>query len=183
MPATPSWLSLTRAARGFTLVEIGVVVAIAATLIAVAAPSFKNMINRRHLEGRASELAIDLQLLRSEVVARNQSMRISFRSTPSGSCYVIHAGAAGACNCMTVGAPVCSGGEQVAKSVFMPAASPVRITANVRSMNFVPPNGTVTPTGKIFITDAEGRTIRHKVNILGRIQTCVEGSMPGYKSC
>ncbi len=62
----------TTTAGGFTIVELMVVLAIAAILIVVAAPSFSEFLSRRRVEGVASELVTDLHYTRSEAVSRNE---------------------------------------------------------------------------------------------------------------
>jgi prepilin-type N-terminal cleavage/methylation domain-containing protein len=71
---------------GFTIIELLTVVAIAAILIAVAAPSFLEFLDKRRVEGATSELATDIQFARSEAVSRNTEVRMTFGS----GCYVIH---------------------------------------------------------------------------------------------
>ena len=51
---------------GFTLVELMIVVALVAILLALAAPSFRETIARNRLEGVAGELSTDFQYARSE---------------------------------------------------------------------------------------------------------------------
>ena len=71
---------------GFTIIELLVAVAIAAILIALAAPSFAEFLAKRRVEGTTSELVTDMQFARSEAVSRNAPVRITFGS----GCYVIH---------------------------------------------------------------------------------------------
>jgi len=71
---------------GFTIIELLVAVAIAAILIALAAPSFAEFLAKRRVEGTTSELVTDMQFARSEAVSRNAPVRITFGT----GCYVIH---------------------------------------------------------------------------------------------
>lgn len=81
-PARPN-----RPSRGFTIIELMTVMAIAAILIVIAAPSFSEFLARRRVEGAMAELVTDLQYARSEAVARNAPVRLTF----GAGCYVIHA--------------------------------------------------------------------------------------------
>jgi prepilin-type N-terminal cleavage/methylation domain-containing protein len=57
--------------KGFTLVELMVSIAVLAVVITLAAPSFKEAIERRHLEGAASSIHLGLQRAKSEAVKQN----------------------------------------------------------------------------------------------------------------
>jgi type IV fimbrial biogenesis protein FimT len=169
--------------RGLTLVELCTTCALAAVLVGTAAPSYRNLITRKALEGRSTELAADLQFARTEAVSRNVGVRVSFRADASGSCYAVHTGAANACSCGG-GATTCSAGAIAIKSVHLPASGPVRLQANVNSMLFDPLRGTVTPTGTLRLTDTQGRAIHQVVNVMGRARTCSPGGqVPGLRSC
>jgi len=173
-----------KAQRGVTLIEVCVVCSITATLVGTALPSFTATIERRMLEGHAAELAGDVQYLRSQVVASNRTLRISFRSDANGSCYVIHSGAAGSCSCNADGPAQCAAGAEPFKSVALPASGSVRLQSNVSSMVFDPVLGTSTPAGTLRLIDSHGRAIHHVVNIMGRLRSCSPGgAIPGYKAC
>jgi len=55
---------------GFTLVELLVVLAIAAILLAVGVPSFSYVVDRNRVAGEVNEMLADLALTRSEALAR-----------------------------------------------------------------------------------------------------------------
>ena len=180
MPATGPACRL----RGITLIECCAVLTILGLVIGSAVPAFRALLERRELEGRAVELAADLQWLRSEVVARNRTLRLSFKSGPQGSCYVVHTGALDACECLLEGPAVCSAGSEAMKSVFLPAARPIRLESNVGSMVYDPLHGTTTVGATLRLVDTRGRSIRHVVNILGRVRSCSpSGEVAGYKPC
>lgn len=66
-----------RVAVGFTLIELLVVVAIAAILVALAAPSFSDLMRRNRLSAAASALQVSLSLARSEAVKRGADARVT----------------------------------------------------------------------------------------------------------
>lgn len=72
--------------RGFTLVELLVVIALVAIILALVAPSFTSTLARKRLEGVASELATDIQYARSEAVQRNVPVGVVFGTN----CYVVY---------------------------------------------------------------------------------------------
>lgn len=172
------------ASRGLTLIECCAVLAILGIVAGSAVPAFKAVMERRALEGRANELATDLQWLRSEAVVRNRTLRISFRSGTEGSCYVIHRGASDACTCMADGPAQCIAGSESMKSVFLPASGPVRLESNVGSMIYDPLHGTTTVGATLRLVGAGGHSIRHIVNIMGRVRSCSPRSeVAGYRPC
>ena len=81
-----------RRAAGLTLIELMVVVAIAVIILGLAAPSFSEYIVTQRLRSIHAQLATDLQLARSEAVARSAFVSVRFQEvTGSGgmTCYVI----------------------------------------------------------------------------------------------
>ena len=169
---------------GLTLVEAVAAMAVAALLAGAAAPSFKQMNARRQVEAPAAELATDLLFARSEAIARNQSVRVSFQQPAAGACYVLHTGDAGDCVCSGTGPALCSNGAREIKTVLLPAGRPVTLQSNVASMLFHPVRGTTTPTGTVKVLGPRGYAVQHVVNLMGRVRSCAPGAaLPGYKPC
>jgi prepilin-type N-terminal cleavage/methylation domain-containing protein len=81
-----------RQAAGLTLIELMVVVAIAAIILALAAPSFSEYIVTQRVRSIHAQLATDLQLARSEAVARSAYVSVRFQEVSGPgelTCYVI----------------------------------------------------------------------------------------------
>lgn len=76
--------------RGFTLVELMVVVALAAIIIATVAPSLRRLIEAQRVRAVNAQLVTDLQFARSEAATRNAHVRITFRVAADKSCYSIY---------------------------------------------------------------------------------------------
>jgi type IV fimbrial biogenesis protein FimT len=171
--------------RGTTLVEAATVTAIVAIVAGLAVPGFGPAIERRHIEGAAAQLETDLQLARITAVARNAGVRVSFQSPGDGStCYVMHSGAAGDCNCAVDGQPVCSPGAEPLRTAYFGPDAPLRIASNSKSMLFDPVKGTVTPTATAKVQGRSGAAIHLVVNVMGRVRTCSPApAMPGHKAC
>lgn len=170
--------------RGLTLIEACATLAIVSILAGTALPSFDSMLKTRRLEGKAAEMAIDLRYVRSEAVARNEGVRVSFHNTAGGTCTLIHTGATTDCSCDNSGVAQCTGAAVALKTLFNAAASGTSIQANVASMRFDQNNGTVTPAATVRVVGADGRAIHHVVNIMGRVRSCSPGgAVRGVVAC
>ena len=66
-----------RRMRGFTMTELIIVVAIAAILAALAAPSFKSMIRNMAVRSAADDLVAGIQFARSEAIRSNSKILFS----------------------------------------------------------------------------------------------------------
>lgn len=182
-------LAITRAdflkQHGMTLIELIVVIGILGVLASLAIPSFKGFQERYRLEGYAMALVTDIHYVRSEAVAQNRGLRISFGADVGGTCYLIHSGNATNCTCSSDGSAQCSDTTQsIQKSVGLAADLGVRLQSNVTSILFDPSRGTSTPAGSINVIGHNGNSIRQVVNIMGRTRTCSpEGTVSGYKVC
>ena len=170
--------------RGVTLVEACTVVAVLAVLASTAAPNLQGLIDSRRLDGAATQLATDIQFVRTEAVARNLPVRLSFHATPEGSCYVVHTGNADQCDCNAPGPAACSGDARQIKTVALTAADRVSLQTNMVSVLFDPLHGTSTPTGTLRVVGQQGRAVHHVVNVMGRVRSCSpQRAMPGYRAC
>lgn len=177
------------AARGLTLVELLVVVAVTAVLLQGATLSFSNWLLRQHLLGISAQFNADLQTLRAAAVTRHRILRLSFQDTPAGTCYLLHSGDADACRCSADARSEpqvsCTAGTELLRAALVPVSKRIRLQSNVASLRIDPRHGTVTPTGSIDVAATDGSSaLRHIVNILGRVRTCAPGpQFTGYSAC
>jgi type IV fimbrial biogenesis protein FimT len=172
------------AQRGVTLIEACIVLAVTAIAAGAAAPGMRDLIDARRLDGAATQLATDIQFIRTEAVARNEALRLSFHATSGGSCYVVHTGNADQCSCSAPGPAQCSGAAREVKTVTIAAAERVTLQANAASVLFDPLHGTSTPTGTLRVIGASGRAIHHVINVMGRVRSCSpQAAVPGYRAC
>jgi len=123
MDTKPVSLPPKRGSCGFSLVEAMVVVAVIAVVATTAVPSLVAFIDGRRLDATATALAADVQFVRTEAVARNQPIRISFHDAPGGTCWVVHTGPAAQCSCNDTPPAVCGGGAVEIKTVVLGAAA------------------------------------------------------------
>ncbi len=183
---TTATRSAARKQAGVTLIETLVVTIITAITASSAIPGMQGLLETRRLDGAATVLATDLQWVRSEAVARNQPVRITFfGAAGADSCYVVHTGAADACSCDGSGPAVCTGeNAREIRTVVLPAAGKVSVEGNVDSILFDPVHGTSTPTGTLRVTGAHGRAVHHIVNLMGRVRSCSPlRTMAAYRAC
>ena len=173
-----------RQQRGVTLVEAAIVLAVLGVVTTSAAPGMTGLLDGRRLDGAATQLATDIQYVRSEAVARNQPVRLSFYANAESSCYVVHTGLSAQCACAADGPAQCSGDAEQIKTVSLPASQRVSVQANVGSVLFDPLHGTSTPTGTLRVLGSQGRAVHHVVNVMGRVRSCSPlNTVPGYRAC
>jgi len=65
-------------ARGFTLMELMIVIAIMAILAAIAAPNYTSFMAQRRLNGAARQIMSDLMHARMQAVNQNNEFKITF---------------------------------------------------------------------------------------------------------
>lgn len=73
-------------ARGVTMLEMAVVVAIAAVLAAVAAPSFSQFLKNSQIKGAAESVENGLRLARAEAVRHNTLVRFQLTTSVLNDC-------------------------------------------------------------------------------------------------
>jgi len=66
--------------KGFTLVEMMILVAVMAILAAIAAPNLKTYMAQRRLNGAARQVMTDLMAAKMKAVSFNQNVKVSFES-------------------------------------------------------------------------------------------------------
>jgi type IV fimbrial biogenesis protein FimT len=167
------------------LIENLVVLAIFSALLVLTVSSLQKFAQLRRLDGQAAEIVTDIQYARGDAVACNKQIRLSFHMDAHGSCYLLHTGPRSGCSCSSSGSSQCTDAAAVIlKTIGLPVSNGVRLEANVTSFLFDAGRGTVTPTGSVILTAANGHSIRQVVNIAGRTRTCSPaGQVPGHRPC
>jgi type IV fimbrial biogenesis protein FimT len=156
---------------GVTLIELLVVTAILGLIVAIALPSFSDMMARRRVEGLAASLAADLQYARTQAATDNDNVTLATTTTSTTSTYTI------------------SGtGSRSYKSVTLDSG--LSVTDGV-SIVFTPMRGCVTDntcsaadTSISVSSSYTSQTFTVTVNRMGRVAVCaVGGAIGGYQSC
>ena len=170
--------------RGFTLIELMVVVALISVILVLAIPSFTGMLARKRLEGVALELGTDLQYARSEAVQQNAQVQVIFGSN----CYAIYVvGSTAATDCVTLG----TGARQL-KLVQITTGPTLAFTPAVVGSLFIEfepvrgmaanAAGTVNMAGDVLVTSS-GWQLQARVNRYGRVKTCSpNASVTGFSN-
>ena len=146
---------------GFTMVELMVVIAVIAVLLTVAAPSLREQLARRTLEGAANELSADLQYARSQTVSRNADVVLS---TTAGGYTVCCDASAANYKAITLDPSLSlTAGVTVTYSAL-------RAMSNVATLDLT--------------SSRTSATLRLGTNLMGRVTLCSPGgSLKGYPAC
>lgn len=170
--------------RGVSVMEALITLSTAALTLSAAVPSLNEARARRQLEGSAAQLRTDIAQARSLAVSMGESVRFTVQHQGAGACYVIHTGPANSCTCSVQGAATCSAGAQALRVSGYGHDQPVSLQTNSSSMLFSAARGTVTPTGTLNLSTADGRSINLVVNVMGRVRGCTSGrAITGYPAC
>lgn len=179
-------LNMLRASRGFTLIELMVVVALIAIVLALAAPSFTATQDRKRLEGIADVFGTDVQYTRSEAVARNFETRLT---TGAGNCYTIYVWrGAGSCTCGPATSCDAAGAatDPIELKTVSLAGTGVAVTPNA-TVHFDAVRGMLNPfidRSVTFTSSAGPWTLTTEVSAVGRVSTCSpSGTLKGYPPC
>lgn len=193
-------------ARGFTLVELMVGIAIVVVLLALAAPSFNDYILTQRMKATAAELVTDVQYARSEATSRGKQVFVVFHTPASGtpaSCYTIYTDTVNtnlACDCREPAATRCATTATELRTQAVPGGNGVRFSLPVPATRgfviepaaggiLVPPTDFGIPMPAPFNVDAvvdTARTLRVNVALSGRPLVCRPAGSTvsgGYPSC
>lgn len=166
-----------RPALGFTMIEVGLALAVLAILAALALPDIGRRMERQRLQGAAQGLAADLAEARFEAARQGHALFVEARPAPSPDndwCWAV-ARSAG-CDCAT------------AKACLVHAVR----SADWRGVRLVEglavtlqPGGTAAGLQQAALLESSrGEQLRVEVSALGRARVCAtRGSWPSVPAC
>jgi type IV fimbrial biogenesis protein FimT len=166
--------------KGFTLIELLITVVVLGILIALAAPSFFEILERRKIVGATDLLHSDLLFAKTETIKRNTPVRVSFKNKGTTNwCYGMKETVT--CDCTTANDCTIDGIERVVKASDFPNVSGTwNYTGDITQFDalrgFSNPFGTAT----FSIGSAAASVVS---TIRGRVKVCSNSAVGGYPSC
>jgi type IV fimbrial biogenesis protein FimT len=161
-------------AQGFTVVEMMAVIAVVVVVIALVAPSFRDLVERQRLRGMATEMAADLNFARSEAVRRNRNVFFKVESTASFTCYAIFVqGIDANCTCRRTSSTCLGDAEEIRTQRFNRSigATVVPVTTT-REVRFNAGLGLPAVTDFSASISGSAAALRVSVGPTGRVQIC-----------
>ena len=159
---------------GFTLTELIIAIAVSAILIALAVPSFTDMIEKERLKLAVETVVADFNFFKQEALKRRVPDFAFNVDDGANWCYGI---AVGTCSCTT--ATSCTV-RQVTGSDFIGISS---LTSSTAKFSYDWVRGTVN-AGTIRFNTPGGFNLRVVINGLGRVSICSPSdNVPAYQSC
>jgi len=172
-------MKMPRRFRGFTLVEMMITVSIATILTVMAVPNMQSMMQRRQLEGAASELYGNLLLMRSQAIEKNRTVYVSFAGSGTNWRYGLDDVAA--CSPGTTDDCVVNGAERVYRGAAWKTVTLAQaFTAN--TLSFESRRGLPSGSGTVRFTSVAGE-IDVAVSPIGYISICSSQRLGGYSAC
>ena len=192
--------------RGFTLIEVLVVVALLVTILTLLAPSFNRLIVTSRLKSINAQLVADLQFARAEAAARNVPVWWTYRTSGSGpsllTCYTIYTSKIDGveCNCALGPGAACGVDQTEIKVVQVPVNTSIRLGISSGEDSFAFDNvsggiynGTTDFTNatlgdfliRAFVSGDSSRALNTLVSPAGRPSVCSAGStrIQGFPAC
>ena len=152
----------TAAQTGFTLVELGITLAVLVVLVTMAVPSFADYLARHRLAATAEKLKLDMMQARYNAVQQGSPMHLDF-SVGSDWCWAV--AKAPGCDCH---------GAQACQLKTMRSSDAKGITLLSASDALFLADGT--GQGSAELHTARGQVLRVEVSPLGRSRICSPGS-------
>lgn len=166
-------MRLRRQARGLTLIELMIAIAILAVLVSLAVPSFSTYLQRQRLKTTAQILSVDLAEARFEAARRGQTLHLVYQAGAEW-CYAI--ATTPGCDCHVAQACRLKGARAAdARGVLLTEAT---------NATFDPTGATVGPPSSAMLqTAGSGDRLRVDLSPLGRARICgpdgALGQVPG----
>lgn len=159
--------------QGFTLVELMVTIVVMAILLALAIPSFTDMMDKKRLVGAADNLLADMRYAQAEAMKTNAQVVVTF-TTGTGWSYIMN----------TNPNKTSSGSDYRGSSLAVSAG----VTAAASTITFDPRRNTIEPTPAavekmVTITSAHAKTLSLEVTPESAMHLCTTTGLSGYPAC
>jgi len=180
--------------RGFTLLELMIVLVIAAIGVAIAVPTYQDVLQRRDTTAQAEELVAFMSFAQGEAVKNNRLISLQLIYTDAKNWCIGATEGNAPCDC-TTDPCLLNGVENILRS---PNKSRFDMTDPTTDLSyspvlvFDPVRGMMTEAGLgsnhsvILESDNDKWSLRIDVEVTGRIAICSPDStkaVPGYKAC
>lgn len=184
-----------RRLRGVTLIELMVAVGILGVLLAVAAPSMADLLERRRVIAAADEVASVLTYAKAETNSTNSQLLVRFDPDPNNkmSCTAVVTIGMNRCRCFYAPNAICPNTSSEMLRLFQLPREHVRFSASATDWkgpaNYIVFNREqmgIEATGfRVNVVGMKrGYTLRVEVNTAGRVKICSPNSdMTGYATC
>ncbi|MCK9213405.1 MAG: prepilin-type N-terminal cleavage/methylation domain-containing protein [Rhodoferax sp.] len=168
--------------HGLTLVELLVVLAISAVLLAIAIPSFSSMLYASRLRGAADILMADFRLTMTESTKRGDDILVSFQRDSDGSNWCYGLSALASCNCREANSCLINNAEHVVRGTNFAG---ILATPTHSNYWFKSRRSTIT-AGNVTFTARDGKQLKVLVSGYGRIRPCSpsgNSNISGFPIC
>jgi type IV fimbrial biogenesis protein FimT len=161
-----------RRQRGFTMLELMLILVVLAVLSSLALPSLGARLERQRVQGAAEGLAADLSEARFEAARRGQALYVETTAGPDW-CWAVAT------------APGCACGQARDCQMHRVQATDHRGTRLVQGMVVqMGPTGTAQGPQMALLETSRGERLRVEVSTLGRPRVCAEsGTWPRVAPC
>ncbi len=165
-----------RPALGFTMIEVGLALAVLAILAALALPDLGRRMERQRLQGAAQGLAADLTEARFEAARQGQALFVEARPGQAGANWCWAVARSAGCDCAA--AQACQ-----VHAVRSADWRGVRLVEGL-AVSLQPGGTAAGPQQAALLESSRGEQLRVEVSTLGRARVCAtRGSWPSVPAC
>jgi len=164
---------------GLSLIELLVCLAITGILLSVVLPSMNGWMQRLRLQSAADLLRADLQEARSLAIRQQSNVQVHLEWDDSGTCFIVHDGTAGACQCAADHQAQCTGSSRALRTQWLSRNQQIKVTSNAGEIRFEAGQGAVTPSATIVLSDEHDHVIHAVISGAGRTRLCAQDTRFG----
>lgn len=166
---------------GFTLIEVMMVMAVAAILVSASVPSFVSTLEKYRTQGAAENLYATLIKTKSQTIKSGQDVHFTVQPGGNSTAWCYGVSSEVDCDCWN---PVsCPGGGNLSITTNVDYQD-VSISSDLDQghLGFSPRNSLPSSSAVLTVSNASGKEIKLTVNPIGRIGLCSD-DYPGYGAC